>query len=91
MVLETTHSSGRVGTKTMPIIVATRRFTGYKYLLRLTLKIILHSFFSFLPSAYEQWKIREVTSALALPLRREVYHRAVLQLHRRHLLDHRHH
>jgi hypothetical protein len=45
MIIERTHSSGRMGTKTMPIIVVARCFTGYKYLLRLALVIISQFFF----------------------------------------------
>jgi hypothetical protein len=45
-VLEMTHSSGRVETNTMPITVAARRSTSYKYLLHLAL--ITMSYFLFL-------------------------------------------
>jgi hypothetical protein len=45
-VLKMTHLSGCAGIKRTPIIVVARRFTGYKYLLRLVLITI--SRFSFL-------------------------------------------
>jgi hypothetical protein len=45
MVLNTTYSSGRVGTKMAHITVVVRCFTGYKYLLRLVLITISQFFF----------------------------------------------
>jgi hypothetical protein len=39
------HSSWHVGTRSTPITVAVRRFTGHKYLLRLALITISHFFF----------------------------------------------
>jgi hypothetical protein len=44
-VIKMTHSSGREGTKTTSVTIAKRRFTGYKYLIRLVLTTISQFFF----------------------------------------------
>jgi hypothetical protein len=96
MVLEMTHLSGCVRIETTPVTIVVQRFSGYKYLLRLALITILHSFFlshlgfMFLLYACKQWRIREAPSTLGLLLRREVLHRATHLRHRGHLLDHHH-
>jgi hypothetical protein len=42
MVLEAAHLSGCAGVESTPITVAARRFTGYKYFIRLALITISH-------------------------------------------------
>jgi hypothetical protein len=44
-VIEATHLSGFMGVKSMPIVVATRCFMGYKYPIRLTLITISRPIF----------------------------------------------
>jgi hypothetical protein len=81
------------------ITIVVRRFTSYKYLIRLALITISEFFFlSFLPRVHlpcpftrNQWKTREAPSALALPPKRGVHRQTVLKLHYQDPPDHHRH